>query len=243
MQACRRTSRDLARIVRKTHYSTASNPEHTRRDLRALLRETAQPVAVVTSLMPQAPSEPHPDTTHYSRFHGATLSSFSSIALDPHPLVAFSLRVPSRMATSLKDAHAAPPVPSHMVVNILSAAQAAIAVRFSRPDLHPHPFAHTPYTLTSEGLPAITGSLGALSCRLIAASWPLHDIEMLDSKNKKEGARSWQGDGIASELFIAQVTRVESLCASDEEDSTRTSPLLYYRRRYATTCDLEAPDH
>ena len=99
--------------------ASASN-EHelaTKDALRKLLRETAQPVAVVTSYYPfdgvGVDFEEGLDglgniantttaTASTKKFHGATLSSFSSIALDPYPLIAFSLRIPSRMATSLK---------------------------------------------------------------------------------------------------------------------------------------------
>jgi len=202
---------------------------HVHEHLRALLRETAQPVAVVTSLMPNARDASSPP------FHGATLSSFSSIAMDPHPLVAFSLRIPSRMATSLKNAHV--DLPSHMVINVLSAQQADVAVKFSRVDLHPRPFDSTPHFLTEEGLPVIEGSLGALSCKLIASSWPLHDLGLLRSRDAGREA-NWNGAGIASELFIAQVVRVEALRNPEEqEESLRTLPLLYHRRGYATVCD------
>ena len=133
-------------------------------DLRELLRETAQPVAVVTS------------RSFGTTFHGATLSSFTSIAMDPYPLVSFSLRIPSRMATSLTSSYLTSPKVSYMVINILSAAQADVAVRFSRPDLHKDPFVSTPYHLTEEGLPVIEGSLGALSCTLVTRSWPLQPL-------------------------------------------------------------------
>ncbi|KZT09816.1 uncharacterized protein LAESUDRAFT_756048 [Laetiporus sulphureus 93-53] len=208
--------------------------------MRTLLRETAQPVAVVTALMPPS-GTPTPSSSDHQRFHGATLSSFSSVSMDPHPLVAFSLRVPSRLATSLKEAHAATHLPSHMVVNILSAAQAALAVHFSQPDLYPNPFSATRFTLTAEGLPVLAGALGALSCKLIAGSWPLHDLESLESRGGKE-APVWDGEGVASELFIARVTRVESVVPLEEEDGLRTSPLIYYRRSYATTRTLYPGD-
>ncbi|GBE86349.1 hypothetical protein SCP_0902280 [Sparassis crispa] len=175
----------------------------------------------------------------HSRFHGATLSSFSSIALDPYPLVAFSLRIPSRMAMSLKSAHVSLPVASHMVVNILSAAQVDTAVRFARPDLHPDPFAGSPYFLSAEGLPVLKDSVGALSCKLVAASWPLHDLELLEGRSNEETV--WEGEGVASELFIARVTRVELLTdpePKEDEKDLRTSPLLYYRRAYSTTRDI-----
>ncbi|CCM02600.1 uncharacterized protein FIBRA_04703 [Fibroporia radiculosa] len=222
----------MGKGLRRAPFSTNQSPDTIRRDLRALLRETAQPVAVVTSLMPG--HETHANNTHTSRYHGATLSSFSSIALDPHPLIAFSLRIPSRMATSLKSAQAAPPVASHMVINILSAAQAAVAVRYSRPDLFLDPFVSTSYALTEEGLPVLTGSLGALSCKLVAMSWPLHDLEALRTRGGME-EQPWEGDGVASELFIAQVTRVESLVPQEGRDSPSLSPLLYHRRGYTTT--------
>lgn len=258
----KRTPRRILTRLLATSSTRVQSAESIRRDLRALLRETAQPVAVVTSLMPAhaSPSTPHA-LPSASRFHGATLSSFTSIALDPHPLVAFSLRIPSRMAASLSTAHASasppptasspsPPayhrhLPAQLVVNILSAAQPAVAARFARPDLHADPFAHTPYALSAEGLPVLSGALGALSCRLVAASWPLHDLASLQGRDWAEDAREpWEGDGVASELFIAQVTRVEDVprlengAAGVEDDATR-SPLLYYQRTYATTHILD----
>ncbi|KAJ3714231.1 flavin reductase like domain-containing protein [Lentinula raphanica] len=187
---------------------------------RSLLRETAQPVVVVTSLL--HPTDKSPDS-----FHGATLSSFSSIAMDPYPLVAFSLIIPSRMAASLR--RALPETPSDMVVNIMSAAQANTAVMFSRPDLHPHPFQEVEYTLNSEGIPIIGGSLGAVSCKLTTS--PI----LLDSPTREENSHKPS----SSELFIARVTNIEEL-PLDEVDvnDPRTMPLLYHRRSYAT-CSLE----
>src|SRR6266436_4399703 len=87
--------------------------------IRALLRETAQPVAVVTSFMPGiATTRPHstpspgsaqPFESIPSTFHGATLSSFTSISMAPHHLVSFSLRGPSR--TSPRWLLPSPPLP------------------------------------------------------------------------------------------------------------------------------------
>ncbi|KAG6329480.1 hypothetical protein ID866_9609, partial [Astraeus odoratus] len=97
-------------------------------------------------------------------YHGATLSSFTSIALDPYPLVAFSLRIPSRMATALNShvdqARAEMPglISAHMVINILSAPQADLAVKFSRADLHPRPFEDPDvhWTKSEDGLPILS---------------------------------------------------------------------------------------
>lgn len=213
-------------------FSTANSSKAVRDDLRCLLRETAQPVAVVTALMPERHNRDHASSSPHARFHGATLSSFSSIAMDPHPLVAFSLRIPSRMATSLKEAHLH--WPSHMVVNILSSTQADLAVKFSRPDLHASPFENVSYTLSEEGLPVLGGSIGALSCQLVTPSWPLHSLDSL-RRGEHPGELVWEGDGVASELFVARVTRIEP----NSSDVPRT-PLLYHRRAYATTVDIAA---
>jgi len=235
MLSCKDIWRRISRGLSRASHSGVQPTNDIRNDLRVLLRETAQPVAIVTSLMPQ---DVGALPGIHGRFHGATLSSFSSIAMDPHPLVAFSLRIPSRMATSLNSADPESPL-SHMVINILSAAQASLAVRFSRPDLDPHPFASTPHLLTDDGLPVLEGCLGALSCKLVGASWPLHDLRNLRRASRDYGGTPWDGDGVASELFIARVTRVERLPSLEEGDeSARTTPLLYHRRAYATTCDI-----
>ncbi|TFY68286.1 hypothetical protein EVG20_g3624 [Dentipellis fragilis] len=213
--------------------------------IRALLRETAQPVAVVTSFMPQEHRQ-HEGRKHEgigatgskdtSIFHGATLSSFTSISMDPHPLIAFSLRVPSRMATTLSELTLSDP--AHMVISLLSAPQAHHALLFSRPDLHPHPFDAVRWSTSKEGFPILHGSLGALSCRLITST-PLHSLNKLDRPRKSDGTDDvWKGEGVASKLFIAQVVRVENVlpdsAAKDLDPELWTKPLLYHRRGYAT---------
>ncbi|KAJ7846288.1 flavin reductase like domain-containing protein [Mycena leptocephala] len=142
-------------------------------------------------------------------YHGATLSSFTSISMDP-PLVSFALRIPSRMAASLNSSPS--DSPSDM---------ASIATKFSRPDLHPRPFSETPYFLNTDGIPVIRGSLGAISCKLVAKGLPLHDLRFLQPRHVDE---------TPSKLFIAEVTHVEELEISGDE-----LPLLYHQRRF-TTC-------
>ena len=186
----------VIRHARSTHQDEGPKLKH---DLRILLRNVAQPVAVVTTFMRGAAATS-------STFHGATLSSFTSIAMDPYPLITFALRIPSRLAVSLASHDPSSP---HMVVNLLSAQQASIAIKFSRADLHPQPFDSVAYKLTEEGIPMLDGSLGALSCKMVSKAIPLG------------------GEGVGSELFIARVLRVESMCE-------RTLPLVYYRRRYTT---------
>ncbi|KAF8647212.1 hypothetical protein AX16_006850 [Volvariella volvacea WC 439] len=193
--------------------------------------------------MPPAASSESGNNGHVSlKFHGATLSSFTSIAMEPHPIVTFALRLPSRMATALHDAQAEKP--SHMVINLLSAEQAPLAVAFSRPNVHADPFAELNYTLSEEGLPVLGGSLGALSCKLVAPPVPLHDLEFLEklgkSGNESRCRPIQPHHGVTSELFIARVVRVESLSLRQEgeEDTPRTLPLLYHRRGYTTSQEL-----
>lgn len=219
--------------------------------LRKLFRHIAQPVAVVTSFMPNSPgttygttlspkTKPENATTmlQTSEFHGATLSSFTSVAMDPHPLVIFALRIPSRMATTLSSLPAS--AQAHMVVNLLSADQASTAVIFSRPDLHPAPFESSDvrYRLSNEGLPVLEGVVGALSCKLVRRGIPLYDLDNLGAGKGFAGEDSPQDvllqEGyVASELFIARVVRVET--RADD----RTLPLVYHQRTY-TTC---SPKH
>ncbi|KAI0032676.1 flavin reductase like domain-containing protein, partial [Vararia minispora EC-137] len=194
--------------------------------LRNLLREMAQPVAVVTSHMPRtSPDDP--------AYHGATLSSFTSVALSPHPLVAFSLRVPSRMAASLSNLALSNAPGAHMLVNLLSAPQAPLATLFSRADLHPRPFhdlgAH--WSLSQTGhLPVLHGALGALACRVVGPAWRLSELA-------DEGAGMGISEGVESELFIARVLSVEDVPLSEDarsEDEAWRLPLLYHRRGYGT---------
>ena len=79
----------------------------------------------------------------------------------------------------------------------------------------------------------LDGSLGALSCKLVSRAIPLHDLDYLcnGATGNLKGAVpvSLRKEDVTSELFIAQVLRVES---GDEG----MLPLVYHRRSY-TTCN------
>lgn len=123
-----------------------------------------------------------------------------------------------------------------MVVNLLSAEQASVAVKFSRADLHPQPFLSVPYTLSEEGIPVLQGSLGAISCKLVSDAISLHDLGSLGERDLEREDALHPENMVVSELFIARVTRVETLDMGDaDEENPRTLPLLYHRRGY-TTC-------
>ncbi|KNZ72410.1 hypothetical protein J132_03376 [Termitomyces sp. J132] len=155
--------------------------------------------------------------------------------MHPYPLISFALRVPSRMADILNNTQ--PQDSSHMVINLLSAGQEDMAIKFSRADLHPDPFSSTSYSLTRESHPIIEGALGSLSCQLVAKPTPLHDLEYLGGeKGHCEAHVSSPGDALVSELYIARVLRVETLDTRDaDEEDLRTLPLIYHRRGY-TSC-------
>ena len=142
------------------------------------------------------------------------------------------------MATSLQNADYSKL--SHMVINILSACQASTAVRFADPLHHPHPFAETRYSLTEDGLPMLHDSLGAISCKLVLPSKPLHDLDSLDLERRDQKEEmGWNGPGVASELFIARVTRVENVPTEDVNNPLRTLPLIYRRQGYGTVRSLD----
>ncbi|KAG5651570.1 hypothetical protein H0H81_008218 [Sphagnurus paluster] len=125
--------------------------------------------------------------------------------------------------------------PSHMVINLLSAEQASTAVKFSRADLYLEPFSSTSHSISKEGHPILDGCLGSMSCKLVSKPIPLHDLDYLEATGDAIQLAA-RGTGQVSELFIAQVVRVESLEASEtDEEDPRTLPLLYHRRGY-TSC-------
>ncbi|WWC91276.1 uncharacterized protein L201_006219 [Kwoniella dendrophila CBS 6074] len=82
------------RLMRKAFSDKVNDPSIL---LREVMRNVAQPVAVAVTSVPST-------STLYgkSKYHGATLTSFTSLTLYPFPLVAFSLRLPSRMADCLR---------------------------------------------------------------------------------------------------------------------------------------------
>lgn len=128
-----------------------------------------------------------------------------------------------------------------MVVNLLSAEQASVAVKFSRADLYPQPFLSVPYTLSEEGIPVLEGSLGAISCKLVSDAISLHDLGSLGERDLEREDALHPENMVVSELFIARVTRVETLDMGDaDEEHPRTLPLLYHRRGY-TSCYSPKP--
>ncbi|KAF9244112.1 hypothetical protein BU15DRAFT_71682 [Melanogaster broomeanus] len=119
------------------------------------------------------------------------------------------------------------PNTAHLVVNVLSAAQSHLAERFARPDLHPRPFQDPDVQWNALGRWA-SRPLGGIG-RTLVQPQEIAEVQHVEG-----------GRGLASELFIARVLRVEQVPPGDDgnDDRLGTLPLLYHRRQYATACDL-----
>ena len=120
--------------------------------IRRVMRTSAQPVALVSAFVPSGdPNDPSP------HIHATTLSSFTTVSLAP-PLVAFSIREPSRMTDALRAGVASPePHPSespdrlvqsafarqpHFLIHILSFTQQSMSNFFARPGAQTYPTSH-----------------------------------------------------------------------------------------------------
>jgi len=208
----------------KRAYNMAAHPTPSKAlelDMRDLMAHIVQNVAIVTTRMEEEAHE-HGGSTP-PRYHGATISSFSSVAMHPYPTVAFSLRLPSRLAVALrtsKNRHSHPVIP-HMTVNFLSSLQAGLAFKFSRPDLFSSPFSDTQFALTKEGQPLLHRSLGAISCVVLRS----FRLDFHEPQGFEEGT---------SEMFITRVVRIEHKKDAGCTGKDLHSPLVYYRRLFGT---------
>jgi flavin reductase (DIM6/NTAB) family NADH-FMN oxidoreductase RutF len=122
--------------------SRKAPPQLDARHFRDALSQFATGVTVITTKLDDG------------SFLGLTASSFNSVSLDP-PLVLWSL---AQRANSL-------PVfsgNSHYVINILSAQQTALADKFAQPSKDR--FAGVDYTLSSTGLPILSGVAAWFEC-------------------------------------------------------------------------------
>ncbi|KAK0526662.1 hypothetical protein OC842_005118 [Tilletia horrida] len=138
--------------------------EQVQDELRAAMRDVAQPVAVITAHLPPSRATDPPQSAgaraqaqaqaQARLVHAATVSSFTTVSMNP-PLVAFSLRTPSRIANALEvhphsalsqheSAYSRGGGPrqeqnrrAHFLINLLAHEQAEMAAAFARPGLAP----------------------------------------------------------------------------------------------------------
>jgi len=218
------------------------------------MRNSAQPVAVITTLLPQHQKVSiRPKSSHV---HGATLSSFTTVSLDP-PLVAFSLRTPSRLADALDSTGNLARGP-HFIVNVLSTKQEIEAAGFSKPGLEPfslesdwtsqeassgpnndtkHPLSTAPFhpsTIAKDDsgvfVPVLSNSLGSLACSVVSKV-SLKDLEEgAKDIDIEAGSDSNQG---GSELFLARVHGVEYTGKLEDEGEKRL-PMVYWDQKFTS---------
>ncbi|KAF9193377.1 hypothetical protein BGZ51_003428 [Haplosporangium sp. Z 767] len=93
---------------------SSENDRTTSEKLRRVLRKVPFPVVVVSTALPQDPSVRR----------GITVSSFTSISLQPIPLIAFCVKLPSKASTLLHESN-------RFVIQFLSSDQIPHSVAFS----------------------------------------------------------------------------------------------------------------
>ncbi|KAF8757685.1 Flavin reductase like domain [Rhizoctonia solani] len=188
--------------------------------LRNLMRSSAQPVTVMTTRLDD----------NEKTFHGAVLSSFTSVALHPFPLVAFAIRKPSRMADALHANRLAQPSSMHGIINILSEHQSEISKIFSRPDLYPHPFDSISYGI-HEGTSILEETIGALSCSVITSLPMTSEVLSTFGLSLAKSDETIDLSSLSSELFLARVIQVLS---PQGNPSPPRKPLVYYQGSYTS---------
>lgn len=209
--------------------------------IRSLMRESAQPVALVTTFL-------SPTKSSQRQLHAATLSSFTSISLDPN-LVCFSMKTPSKLADALA---------SHVsrrsqaggegvdfVVNVLSRSQADLAAAYAVPGTPPLDYSETiqkgeqdhplrqaglvQVHLYGEAVPMVNGSLGALACTVVES------IDLDRYRNADGGEPIPDAIQVrSSRLYIARVVHVFT-----PTDASR-QPLVYHRQKFVSTSNISS---
>ncbi|KAL9938136.1 hypothetical protein V8E36_002759 [Tilletia maclaganii] len=192
------------------------------------MRQVAQPVAVITAHLPPSSSPSANEEHRPPLVHGATVSSFTTISMNP-PLVAFSLRSPSRLANALQshpasssssndDPQRKRPRKAHFLINLLYHHQADIAAAFARPGLHPlifDPAAARLRTASSSSTPP-PSMRGGNSEDLDIAAYP--SSHTLDNVPALRGSMSALACRLAFKLDLGVAAADHSRRVSGEEE-------------------------
>ncbi|GAA6053215.1 Flavin reductase-like protein [Rhodotorula toruloides] len=231
----------------QTTVSSGSLPSPLQREL---FRRVAQPVAVVTARIPSSDGEVDGATARTGQKgrhnHGATLSSLASISLSP-PLVSFSLRLPSRLATFLSSPSSPDALStSPFRVHLLSTSQEPLARAFARQAPLPAPAQPSPPPSSQpsgqswDSLPAFEPalfdelektSLGWMDCKVVKRI-PLSELGEDGPTSTGRGKDDSQQP--RSELFIARVEQVSLGQAKEGSGS-----LMYWEQQYAQVEPLD----
>lgn len=223
--------------------------------IKGLMRSSAQPVAIVSAFLPEDKEHSMP------RFiHAATLSSFTTVSLAP-PLVAFSIRQPSRIADALREgaavleknesksilANAArrKSKQPHFLVHLLSSEQSSISDYFARPGAQPyevaadinqeeHPFDIHPVQPSQavDGQLILKNSLGTMACSLVYQL----DLASHELHGTSHFYNFHHTNEVKSVLFLAQIHAVER--GYDPQSKTQLQPLLYWNQKYCKPSEI-----
>lgn len=92
--------RHIDEVTRRRSTASAVDDEQNHsQTVRKLMRHVPHPVVIVTA----APKRTAEDRSDASHWRGATISSFVTVALDPHPVVCFNIKHDSSTFATLKD--------------------------------------------------------------------------------------------------------------------------------------------
>ena len=214
--------------------------------IRRVMRGAAQPIAIVSAFVPNENKEPE-------GIHSTTLSSFTTVSLAP-PLVAFSIRQPSRMADALR-AGVTIPVDGekfnpqfskkpHFLIHILSETQSELSNFFARPGATPyalngptdpaHPFNTYPMipSQSVKGQLVPAEAIGSLACSLVY-QLDLSSADLHGTTEFQDGCKITSENGSA--LFLGQIHAVEQSDITHETDACGTRrPLAYWHQKYCS---------
>lgn len=221
-----RTKLLLQQSARSSYSTSTRMPPPLSDQLRETMRRTSQPVSVVSVSIPSSKTNSSKEHNH-----GATLSSLSSVSLKP-PIIAFSIRTPSRLATFLSSTSSSKP---QLVVNLLSGKQMEVAQVFSRQPLEKYSYynsleiselwkqsieqGHEFPPLAFQSLKE--DSMARLNCEIISFT-SLRELAGEEDELDEDG-------GKGSILFLAKVKEIEGGTVERSAGA-----LAYYEGEYAT---------
>mgnify|MGYP002759623833 FL=1 len=241
-------------ICSSSRVLAAKDPVALGEAIRHVMRLSAQPVALVSAFVPsEDPDDPSP------HIHSTTLSSFTTVSLAP-PIVAFSIRLPSRMADALLSGAKTPPPSNnydatsvvstfarkpHFLIHILSSKQTSMSNFFARPGAKPyslrqstkietHPFNQHPMQPSQavDGQLIPSESIGTLACSLVYQL----DLTSPDLHGTTEFVNGCvHTNEVGSALFLAQIHDVEVGHAHINDVKQKPRPLVYWHHGYCTT--------
>lgn len=183
--------------------SIPTNSIKTGSDLRLMMRKLSHSVTIITTKNP----------SNHQEFHGTTISSLTSISIDPIPLISFSLRLPSRLYNLLSKNHP-------FNVHLLNSDHQSITLSklFSKPRSEEEKQNLELIELCRK----LNVEIGF--GRLVCSIWKT--IELIENEDQNQNQ-------VKSVLILAKVIEVIEL----KHHQNCSKPLLYYNQTYTTIKD------